>query len=296
MTPPPGVVPEVIVITGMSGAGRSQAAAVLEDLGYFVVDNLPPTLITDVVDRVGLVEGRYPRMGLVVDTRGGVTAEDLDAAVKGLLSRGAKTTVLFLDADDAVLARRFEETRRSHPIQAESLADSIAAERRSFVEIRGMSDVIVDTTDLNVHELRRTLEGAFAVERTDPAMHIALISFGFKHGVPRVVDLLFDARFLPNPHWVAELRPQTGLDPDVDEYVFSTEDAKVFFDRIVDLLVFLVPRYEAEGKKYLTIGIGCTGGKHRSVAIAARLADVLSGEGVEVSMQHRDLGESGVTP
>jgi UPF0042 nucleotide-binding protein len=127
-------------------------------------------------------------------------------------------------------------------------------------------------------------------------MHIALISFGFKHGVPRVVDLLFDARFLPNPHWVAELRPQTGLDPDVDEYVFSSEDAKVFFDRIVDLLVFLVPRYEAEGKKYLTIGIGCTGGKHRSVAIAARLAEALSGEGVEVSVVHRDLEDGGAVP
>ncbi len=293
MTPPPTVEPEVIVITGMSGAGRSQAAAVLEDLGYFVVDNLPPNLITDVVDRVGLVEGRYPRMGVVVDTRGGVTAEDLDRAVKGLLSRGAHTTVLFLDADDAALGRRFAETRRRHPIHAETLADSIGAERAAFVEIRGMADIIVDTTELNVHELRRTLQDAFAVERTHRTIHVALISFGYKHGVPRIVDLLFDVRFLPNPHWVEELRPQTGLDPDVDEYVFSTEDAKVFFDRIVELLTFLVPRYEAEGKKYLTIGVGCTGGKHRSVAIVGRLAEALAVEGVDVSVLHRDIADPG---
>jgi len=292
MSAAPSIEPEVIVITGMSGAGRSQAAAVLEDLGFFVVDNLPPTLITDVVDRVGLVEGRYPRMGLVVDTRGGVTAEDLDEAIKGLLSRGARTTVLFLDADDGTLARRFEETRRSHPIPAGSLAESIASERTAFVEIRGMSDIIVDTTDLNVHQLRRRLEMAFSVERTDRSMHIALISFGFKHGVPRIVDVLFDARFLPNPHWVEDLRPLTGLDPEVDRYVFSTDDANEFFDRMVELLLFLVPRYEAEGKKYLTIGIGCTGGRHRSVAIAARLAQALKRDGVDVSVLHRDLGDA----
>lgn len=294
MTAQPTVQPEVIVITGMSGAGRSQAAAVLEDVGFFVVDNLPPTLITEVVDRVGLVEGRYPRMGVVVDTRGGVTAEDLEEAVRGLLSRGAKTTVLFLDADDATLSRRFEETRRRHPIPAGSLAESIATERRAFVDIRGMSDIIIDTTDLNVHELRRRLETAFATERMTRSMRIALISFGFKHGVPRIVDVLFDARFLPNPHWVEELRPLTGLDLAVDDYVFSTEDAKVFFDRIVELMVFLVPRYEAGGKKYLTIGIGCTGGQHRSVAIIERLAEALGDDGVDVTVHHRDLPEPAV--
>lgn len=283
----------MIIITGMSGAGRSQAAAVLEDVGYFVVDNLPPTLIGDVVDRVGLVEGTQPRMGIVVDTRGGVTAHDLDEAVRGLLGRGVRTTVLFLDADDAALATRFEETRRRHPITARSLAQSIAIEREAFVDIRGMSDVIVDTTDLNVHDLRRNLEEAFAVERGERRMRIDLVSFGFKHGVPRVVDVLFDVRFLPNPYWVDELRPLTGLDDLVDDYVFATDDARSFMDRTVDLLEFLLPRYEAEGKKYLTIGIGCTGGRHRSVSIARRLGERLAREGVEVTVGHRDIPDAG---
>jgi UPF0042 nucleotide-binding protein len=280
--------PRVIIVTGMSGAGRSQAAKVLEDLGYFVVDNLPPTLIGDVVDRVGVVEGDHPRMAVVVDTRGGVTPHDLDVAMRGLLGRGIRTTVLFLDADDGTLAKRFEETRRGHPISAGSLTESIAQERIAFEEIRGMADVIIDTSELSVHDLRRRIEGAFSDQEYARRMRVDLTSFGFKRGVPRVVDLLFDVRFLPNPHWVPELRPLTGLDPAVRDYVMASEDAKAFADQTVSLLEFLLPRYEAEGKKFLTIAIGCTGGQHRSVALAEEFARRLSGEDVDITVRHRD--------
>lgn len=281
--------PRVIIITGMSGAGRSQAANVLEDLRYFVVDNLPPTLIGDVVDRVGVAEGDHPKMAAVVDTRGGVTPHDLDEAIRGLLGRGIRTTVLFLDADDATLAKRFEETRRSHPITSGSLSESIAEERRRFEEIRGMSDIIIDTTELSVHDLRRRIEGAFAAEREDRKMRVDITSFGFKKGVPRVVDLLLDVRFLPNPHWVPELRPFTGLDDEVRAYVLDSEDAGEFVAKTVDMLEFLLPRYEAEGKKYLTIAIGCTGGQHRSVALAEEFAARLEGHDVDITVSHRDV-------
>ncbi len=283
------VEPRVIIVTGMSGAGRSQAAKVLEDLGFFVVDNLPPTLIVDVVDRVGVVEGTYPRMATVVDTRGGVTPHDLDEAIRGLLGRGIRTTVLFLDADDATLGKRFEETRRTHPMAAPSLARSIAEERIAFEEIRGMSDVIIDTTELSVHDLRRRVEHAFDQERDERKMRVDVVSFGFKRGVPRVVDLLFDVRFLPNPHWIPELRPQTGLDAAVSDYVLSSEDAGVFCAQAMTMLDFLLPRYEAEGKKYLTIAVGCTGGKHRSVALAEELATRIGSHDVDVTVRHRDL-------
>jgi UPF0042 nucleotide-binding protein len=228
-------------------------------------------------------------MAVVVDTRGGVTAHDLDEAMRGLMGRGIRTTVLFLDADDASLARRFEETRRKHPFVADSLGDSIAGEREAFEEIRGMADVLVDTTDLNVHDLRRRIEEAFDDRREERRMRVDLTSFGFKRGVPRIVDLLFDVRFLPNPHWVAELRPQTGLDRPVTDYVLSSDDAREFIDRIADLLHFLLPRFDAEGKKYLTIGIGCTGGRHRSVALVEELARRLADDPVDISIRHRDL-------
>lgn len=289
MTDETKVDPQVIIVTGLSGAGRSQAANVLEDVGFFVVDNLPPTLIVNVVDHVGVVEGRLPRMAVVVDTRGGVTPEDLDEAMRGLMGRGVRTTVLFLDADDASLARRFEETRRKHPFAAPSLGEAIAGERAVFEEIRGMADVIVDTTDLNVHDLRRRIEEAFDDRRQERRMRVDLTSFGFKRGVPRIVDLLFDVRFLPNPHWVAELRPQTGLDPAVNDYVLHSADAEEFVERVTDLLHFLLPRFEAEGKKYLTIAIGCTGGRHRSVALAEELAKRIDGGRVDISVRHRDL-------
>lgn len=281
---------QLVIVTGMSGAGRSTAANVLEDNDFFVVDNLPPTLITSVADEAGLLDGRREKLAIVVDMRGGVTLEDLDLALKGLLTRGIRTTILFLDAQDHVLATRFQETRRTHPVREGDLAAKIATERESIEEIRGSADVIIDTSELNVHQLRERVEQAFT-ELGPRRMHVDVVSFGFKKGLPRVVDVLFDVRFLPNPHWVPELQPFTGLDDEVRDYVFGSEDAETFVDQAWDMLQFLVPRYTNEGKAYLTIGIGCTGGQHRSVAIAEELAARLTKLDIEVRVRHRDLPE-----
>jgi RNase adapter protein RapZ len=281
---------DVVIVTGMSGAGRSAAANILEDLGFFVIDNLPADLIVDVVERSGVVEGVRNRFAVVVDTRGGVTADELAKAVKILRDRGIRTTVLFLDAGDRLLIRRYEENRRPHPLPAATLGESIAAERERLIEVRALADVIADTTDMNVHQLSDRLRNAFARGRPEGRLQVDVTSFGFKLGVPPVLDLLFDARFLPNPHWVPELRDLTGRDPEVREYVFSHEEAGSFVDRVTDLLEFLIPEYEAEGKSYLTIGIGCTGGRHRSVAIADELAGRLRASGIAVTVHHRDAG------
>lgn len=281
--------PRVVIVTGLSGAGRSTTAAVLEDVGYFVVDNLPPPLILDVVDGSEVVEGGRERLAIVVDTRGGLTAADLDLAVRGLLGRGLETTVLFLDASDQALIQRYEETRRAHPVRGRTLAASIANERATFEEIRAQADVIVDTTGLNVHELRQRVQDVFAGDLPRHAMRVDIISFGYKRGIPRVVDLMFDVRFLPNPHWIPELRPHTGLDVAVREYVLTQDDAAEFMTRAGELLEFLIPRYTAEGKAYLTIGVGCTGGRHRSVVVAEALGKVLEAGDVAVAVSHRDL-------
>jgi UPF0042 nucleotide-binding protein len=272
----------------MSGAGRSQAANVMEDMGYFVVDNLPVEMIKFLIDQIGIPEGRRDRIAVVVDTRGGVTYEALDAALKSLLQRGVRTSVLFMDAEDAALERRFEETRRRHPMKEGTLAERIAAEREAFAEIRGLADVIIDTTELNVHELRDKVGEAFEAATPDRRMRVDVISFGFKRGTPRVVDVLFDVRFLPNPHWIAELRPLSGHDTPVRDHVLSADDAQDFISKTMDMLRFLLPRYEAEGKAYLTIGIGCTGGRHRSVALADELTRLLRAEGFDANVSHRD--------
>lgn len=277
-----------VIITGMSGAGRSQAAKVMEDLGYFVVDNLPTEMIKFLVDQIGVAEGRRERLAVVVDTRGGVTHEALEAALRSLLQRGVRTTVLFMDADDAALARRFEETRRSHPIKEGTLAQRIATERQAFEEIRGLADVIIDTTELNVHQLRDKVIEAFEAHDQTRRLRVDVISFAFKKGTPRVVDLLLDVRFLPNPHWVPELRPLTGHDAPVRDHVLAADDAIVFIDKAMDMLRFLLPRYEAEGKAYLTVGIGCTGGRHRSVALANEIGRLLQAEGFDANISHRE--------
>jgi UPF0042 nucleotide-binding protein len=279
----------VAIITGLSGAGRSQAANVFEDIGYFVVDNLPTDLITDLVRSVGAVEGNRSRVAVVADARAGMNATNLDAALRELHRDGIRTSVLFLNADDRVLARRFEETRRPHPIGTSSLQESIDAERRAFEDVRAMSDVVIDTTDFNVHQLRDAIRSAFAHESKPALMRVDVMSFGFKRGMPRVADLMFDVRFLPNPHWIPELRPQTGLDEAVREYVFSHPEAAEFLDKVTDMLDFLIPLYEAEGKSYLTIGIGCTGGRHRSVALTEAIAARLADGDVATVTQHRDL-------
>ena len=282
--------PHVVIITGMSGAGRSHAADVLEDMKFFVVDNLPADLIVELVGRSGVGDESRDRIAVVVDTRGGITMEQLSETVKLLRQMDLRTTVLFLDADDRVLVRRFEESRRPHPVTAPTLDEAIALERANMLEIRGLADLIADTSDLNVHQLGARLRNAFARGLPERKMQIDITSFGFKHGVPRVVDLLFDARFLPNPHWQPDLRPLTGVDAAVSEYVFSHDEAGEFLDKVVDLLDFVIPEYEREGKAYLTIGVGCTGGRHRSVAMAEAIGTHLRGHDHQLTVHHRDAG------
>lgn len=279
----------VVIITGLSGAGRSQASNVLEDIGYFVVDNLPIDLIPHLVESVGVIDGTRSKVAVVADTRGGMNEASLELALIDLHRDGLPTTVLFLDADDRVLARRFEETRRPHPVTGTSLIESIRSERDAFIEIRAAADVIVDTSDLSVHDLRDKLRDAFSDASTRSSMRVDITSFGFKNGIPRVVDVMFDVRFIPNPHWVPELRPHTGLDPQVRDYVFAHPEATEFLDRVSSLLDFLIPQYEDEGKSYLTIAIGCTGGKHRSVALAEAIGSHLTEGGFDTAVHHRDM-------
>ena len=280
----------VLVITGMAGAGRSTAAKVLEDLGFYVVDNLPPKLISRVVEIADVADRPSYRLAVAVDSRSGIyTFDQLQQEILVLQGVGIRTMVVFLDADDQSLVKRFQETRRPHPLQADTLEESIEAERKILEDLRGNADVLIDTSELSVHDLRRRLVEAFEAPVPERRMRVSVTSFGFKHGSPRDLDLVFDVRFLPNPHWVAELRPLTGIDDAVAEYVLSDESAQEFLSRVADLLKFLLPRYVDEGKAYLRVGVGCTGGRHRSVAIADELAKRLTDSEAAVSTWHRDI-------
>lgn len=282
--------PQLVVITGMSGAGRSLAGKALEDLGFFVIDNLPANLIARVVEQADPAgDPRRRRLAVAVDTRGGLSFEALEQVLLALTTEGVPTTLLFLDADDEVLTERFAESRRPHPVEAPTLSESIAIERAALRDLRGQAHVVVDTSDRSVHDLRRLLGELFAGEGPRRPLRVTVTSFGFKHGVPRVVDLLFDVRFLPNPYWVDELRPLTGNDEPVRQMVMSHPDTGEFLNRTQSLLEFLLPRYEAEGKSYLTIGIGCTGGRHRSVLVAEELGRWLAERDIEATIRHRDL-------
>jgi UPF0042 nucleotide-binding protein len=283
---------DVTIITGMSGAGRSEAAHVLEDLGFFVIDNLPPMLIGKVAELARGLE-KPTRYALVVDVRSGDFLHDLSVAVAELHRLGAHTRVLFLDANDNVLVRRYEASRRRHPLSdSDRVSDGIAQERVLLESLKGEADLIVDTSGSNVHELRDRLRELFAEHVADGALQVNVVSFGYKHGLPLDVDLVFDCRFLPNPHWIEELRPQTGLDAPVRDYVLSQPDARAFLTELDALLTLTMPGYEQEGKAYLSIGVGCTGGRHRSVVISEQLAERLRGRGYHVSVHHRDVERS----
>jgi UPF0042 nucleotide-binding protein len=279
-----------LIITGLSGAGRSAAADVLEDLGFFVIDNLPPSLIPKVAELARDRE-RPSRFALVVDSRSGAFVDDLNAALAEVRETGARTSVLFLDANDQVLVRRFEASRRPHPVAGtDRVSDGIRQERALLEGLKGEADLVVDTSNLNVHELRDRLHELFRdTQSVAGSLQTSIVSFGYKHGVPLDVDLVFDCRFLPNPHWVDSLRPLPGTNPKVRRYVLRQLDAGPFLEQLRSLFELLLPAFAREGKSYLSIGIGCTGGRHRSVVIAAELAKLLDGLGFPTRVHHRDL-------
>jgi RNase adapter protein RapZ len=311
--PPDADALQLVVLTGLSGAGRSTAAKCLEDLGWFVVDNLPPGLLDTMVELGTRSGGAITKIAAVVDVRSRGFTSDLQGALASLRRRGAEPHVLFLEASDDELVRRFENVRRPHPLQDDGrLVDGIARERELLRDVRGDADLVIDTSRLNVHELRAKIVAAFA-DANEPALRATVVSFGYKYGLPVDADLVVDCRFLPNPHWVPELRPLSGRDPAVRDYVLSQPGAQEFLDNYSKVLAITVDGYRREGKRYLTLAVGCTGGKHRSVAIAEQLASRLvsgqrrgvaageaageraaegaePGDGIEVQVTHRDLG------
>lgn len=318
--------PEFVIVAGLSGAGRSTAANALEDVGWFVIDNLPPHLIGDVADMVARPRARLRRVALVAGAR--EYREDLVTAISQLRERNAAVRVVYLDAPTDVLVRRYDDTRRRHPLHtgdlpalaqapddppaepsddsaadpvsdaaaapsaepvADSVIDAIDLERELLADVRDTADVVIDTGDLNVHELRDRVHDEFGAVGDELGMRTAVMSFGYKHGVPREADLVFDCRFLPNPHWVPELRPCTGLAPRVRDWVLGQEATATFLEHLMPLLESLLPAYHAEGKSYLTIALGCTGGRHRSVAIAEEVTRLLVEAGHDLHCRHRDI-------
>jgi len=279
---------ELVVITGMSGSGKASALKVFEDLGYYCVDNLPVELIPRFAE-LALQSGEIPRTALVVDVREGMQLEKLPAMLKAV-KRIIPTRVIFLEASDPVLLRRFSETRRPHPLgTSTTVRASLRTERRHLHTIRALADLVIDTSRFNVHELRAHLTDRFKhAAESRQSILVSCVSFGFKHGVPDDADLVFDVRFLPNPHFVPEFRGLTGREPRVAKYIRSFPQTKEFIKRISELLVYLLPHYIREGKSYLTIGFGCTGGQHRSVMIAEDVSDRLRKAGYKVKVVHRD--------
>jgi UPF0042 nucleotide-binding protein len=282
---------EVAVVTGLSGAGRSTAAKCMEDLGWFVVDNLPPELISTMVELGAKAQGAVTKVAVVMDVRSRAFTDDLAAIIRDLDASGYKPRVLFLEATDDVLVRRFEQVRRGHPMQHEGrLIDGIKAERDLLGPLREDADLVLDTSTLSVHQLRAKIEDAFGTDSTT-STKVTVLSFGYKYGIPMDADLVMDVRFLPNPFWIPELKDLTGKDADVRNYVLTQEGAEEFLDRYHELLRLIGAGYRREGKRYLTLAIGCTGGKHRSVAISEELSKRLADEDrMAVKVVHRDLG------
>ena len=283
---------EVLILTGMSGAGRSTVAHALEDLGWYVVDNLPPTLLSDLIKQG--VKSELKSLAVVVDVRGGKFFDELASSLSELKKSGANFRVAFLDATDQALVQRFESTRRPHPLQGKGrIVDGIAAEREKLQDLLSQADVVIDTSNLNVHQLEKRTAEIFAQGLTQ-SVRVNVLSFGYKYGIPVDADLVLDCRFIPNPHWIPELRPLTGLDDKVKEDVLANTGVSDFVHSYVSVINQMLPGYMREGKKYLTVAIGCTGGRHRSVSVAREIASQLDGERDEFTVSahasHRDVG------
>jgi RNase adapter protein RapZ len=283
---------EFLVVTGMSGAGRSTVGATLEDLGWFVIDNLPAVLITKMAEMVELPGSEIQRVALVIGRGGGSGAENLDdlpEVLDSLRASRSRVRVLFLDAPDEVLVRRYEGTRRRHPLAARGVETSITDERQLLEPVRALADIMIDTGELNVNQLRSRVLETFSEEGGEAHMQTSVVSFGYKHGLPLDVDLVFDCRFLPNPYWVEALRPFSGLDAPVRDYVLGQPETTAFLLKVEELLVMLMPAFVREGKSYLTVAMGCTGGRHRSVALAEALGAALEKNEIATSVFHRDI-------
>jgi UPF0042 nucleotide-binding protein len=288
--PPHIVAPGFTILTGLSGAGRSEAAHCLEDLGFFVVDNLPPALLPKMAELASR-PGGPTRVAIVVDARGGVFFGELAKALEELRGLRVEFRIVFLEAGDQDLVNRYEATRRRHPLApADRVVEGIRKERHMMEQLRGSADLVIDTSGLTPHELRDRIREAFHDAPPEDGLQVSVVSFGFKFGAPRDADLVFDVRFLPNPHWVEVLRPLPGTDPGVAEYVRSRPEYGEFIERLHALLSTVVPGYVKEGKSYLTVAIGCTGGHHRSVVVAEELGEWFRDQGLSVAVNHRDLG------
>lgn len=282
----------IVVVTGLSGAGRSTALRVLEDAGFFCVDNLPPALVQELLTLIGR-DGSLERVGLGIDVRTGAFLSGVEETLQVLENSGHRVEVVFLDCSDDVLVRRFSETRRPHALAPTGdLQAAISAERQRLAGLRDRADIVIDTMELSVHDLRRRLIEYIGRDPARVSMVVRLVSFGFKYGIPTHADLVFDLRFLPNPHFVDALRPQTGMDPDVAAYVLEAAETRELLSRLVPLLEYALPQYALEGKAYLTIALGCTGGRHRSVALAEELGRRLKNKH-EVVVSHRDVDRAG---
>ncbi|HMB85394.1 MAG TPA: RNase adapter RapZ [Candidatus Dormibacteraeota bacterium] len=287
----PGAEPiRFVIITGLSGAGKSYAIKCLEDLGYFCVDNLPTTLIPTFAELCANSSRGIQAIALGVDVREGEYLVNMVDTIQELRSRGHRVDVLFLEASDETLVRRYHETRRRHPLAGEgNVIDGIRAERAALAHLREIANRVIDTTSLTVHQLKDQMVHSYGPQAAKGGLTVSLVSFGFKHGVPYDADLVFDVRFLPNPHFVERLRALDGRDPAVEEFVMSFSESRELLSRLEGLLKFLLPLYEREGKAYLTVAIGCTGGRHRSVMLVEALSSFLTGLGLSPIVRHRDL-------
>ena len=283
---------QFVIVSGLSGAGKSKTASFMEDLGFYCVDNMPADLIPQFAQLCLATKGRYERVALVTDVRGSLTFEGLFKALEGLNQMQLQYTILFIEADTDVIIKRYKETRRKHPLTKDGsdLIEAVERERKLLEPIRNRANAIINTSNLSTAKLRGEVINRVAGDLRDQAMTVSVMSFGFKFGLPMEADLVFDVRFLPNPHYIPELRYKTGLDAEVRDFVFSYQQTKDFVTKVEDLLSFLLPSYVDEGKTNLVIAVGCTGGKHRSVSVARELGEFASKRGYAISVSHRDLG------